>query len=283
MSIYGELGDEFRPRPAWWRIAVVSLGQFVLATVLTSLLLAIIDGVLLIQSGIARALIIKIAPPKPGFDAQHAVTAVCLLIIAEIVLDFLPMPRTLAMRHFAIVLAQALAAFGAGVLAMRQPVVAAIPIALAAAAVIWRAERAATRTFNNVMDATRPGRRALMWLLRIGPVCAIGVGQPILPVLSGEAILPVRTGGIACPTFLGVVTLLATLARKPRDEYEETLEPEMREAAAVLPIVCALVVAAVLWLTPRVIVITTRGPSIRPWKPIESDLAKRLRDRQARR
>jgi len=275
MSIYGEFADEFRPRPSWWRIAVVSVAQFLLGVAIANVLLAIADGVILINAGIARALIIhpgtwrtwiSIAPH--GFDAEHALVAVGFLIVGEIVLDFLPMPRTLAMRHFAVVIAQSFAAFGAVTLAIVQPALAGICIALAAAAVVWRAEIAAVRSFNNVIDMKRPRRRALVWLLRVGIIAALA------------AVPNARIGELL---FLGIVTLIASLARKPRDEYEETAEPELHEASAVLPLIAALVVGGILWLAPRVIVISMRGVSVRPWKTIESDLAKRLSDRPARR
>lgn len=274
MSVYGEMGDEFRPRPAWWRIAAVSISQFLIAVAITNLLLAVVDAVLLLRNGIEKALVVHIgtwrsAAPLPGYDAEHAVIAVVMLIVAEIVLDFLPMPRSLAMRHFAIAFAESFAVFGSVTLALRQPLPAEVVILAAAALFVWRAELAAVRAFANVMDMKRPLRRIVVWLLRIG-------------IWSAAATLPLspfRWQAIG----LAVITLLVNLGRKPGETYEETREPEMREAAAVLPLVAALLVAALVWLTPRVIVITTHGVSIRPQKSIGLDLPKRLRDRQPRR
>jgi len=272
MSIYGEMSDEFRPRPAWWRIALTSIGQFILAVSLTNLFVGIIDGVLLIESGIAKALIVhsgtwRSIAPLPGFDAEHAVIAVGLLILGVVIVDFLPLPRTLAMKHFAVVVAESLAAFGAVTIAIRQPAIAGVAIALAAAAVVWRAEIAAIRALNNVMDVKRPSRRVLVWLLRVGIFAALAA----IPTAPRTELL-----------FLGIVTLIVNLARKPRDEFEETLDPQLHEAAAVMPILAALAVAGLVWLTPRAIIVSPSGVSVRPWKPIVSDLAKRLRDRQTR-
>lgn len=273
MSIYGELGDEFRPRPAWWRIALTSAAQFIISIAITNLLLTTGDAILLIQAGIARALIIRLGTwrslaPLPGFDAEHAVIAVVLLIIAEIVIDFLPMPRTLAMRSFAITLAEALAVFGAIRIAVGQPLIAGIVIAFAAILFLVRTELAAVRLFNNVMDMKRPLRRFLVWLCRFG-------------VWSAAAALPLspwKELAILCG-----VTLLVNLATKPGERWEEVSDPELHEAAAALPLIAALIVGLLLWMSPRVVIVTTRGASVRQWKPIESDLAKRLRDRETRR
>jgi len=273
MSIYGESNDEFRPRPAWWRLAIVSAAQFIIAIAITNALTSLIDGVLLINAGVTKALIVHLGTwrslaPLPGFDAAHAVIAVLLLIAGEIVLDFLPAPRTLAMRHFAIVMAESLAVFGAIRIAIAQPAVAGIVIALAAMLCLARAEMAAVRLFNNVIDMTRPSRRFRLWLSRFA-------------LWSAAAVLPLSPS-VELAT-LALVTLLVNLALRPGERWEETTHPELIEAAAALPLVAAMLVAGLLWMSPRVVIVTSRGPSIRDWKPLESNLAKRLRDREARR
>lgn len=270
MSIYGETIAEFRQRPALWRMALVALSQLVIGATIANLLLAGCDATILIHAGIAKAVILRLTDwmPLRGFDALHAVIAIGFLIVAEIVLDFLPAPHGLASRHFVIAVAQSLAAFGAGVLALNQPLIPAMVIALAAALMCVRAEVAAIRLLSNVLDMQLPLHRVTLWLLRIG-------------LWSAAALLPLS---IRWPLLgFAAVTLFVNLSTKPKDAWQRVDDPQMREATATLPIVAALLVAAAIWMAPRVVIISTHGASIRPWKPIASDLAKRLRDREARR
>lgn len=263
MTLYGELkdrfGQEYRPRPAAWRIAVVSLCQLVFSVTLANAALSAID-MYVFQRAYVHDLWLVYATPWStlaaeapfhslgglGLEAQLAGRSVLLpatagmLAFALLMIYFWPAKQSVAMRLFSVHLAEAFAAFGAAGFVLRafDGDLAGIAILAAAGVVCIAGEWAVNNLLANVVPMRNPAQRAGFWLLRL---------LPAMLAIGAAADLARYETGLLCAGGLLLVTLFANVARRPAASYVEVVEPEMREAAAAWPFVAVAFTALCVW------------------------------------
>jgi hypothetical protein len=263
MTLYGELKDrfgrEYRPRPAAWRIAVVSLCQLVVSVMLANAVVSAIDMYVFQRSYVKDVWLIYASPwstlasearPRDlgalGIEAQLAGRPLMLpacaafLAVALLAIYLWPTKQTVATRLFSVHLAEAFAAFGAGAIVLRHfdGEIPGIAILAAAAVVCIAGEWAVNNLLANVVPMRNPAQRAGFWLLRIVPaMLAIGATSELARYEAGAL----------CAAGLLAVTLFANVARRPAASYEQVLEPELREAAAAWPFVLIALLMVSVW------------------------------------
>lgn len=277
MSVYGEIDLRFRPRPAGWRIFLVSLSQFVIALSLTSLISSVLAVTVLRASELRYPLLVY-APPWETLwsrvSARYVVSTETLLtrgagyaflVVAVVVFWLWPTRQSLATRHFAYTFALVMAIFGAGAWVGDSPLRARIlddpsVIGIAVGAIILCAliERRALELLGNVITAEKPSQRLLLWSLRIVP-------SATLMALFGFAVK--RDVTIVLAALYALITLLVALSYRPGKGFEALGEVRMREAAAILPVVALLLIAGSWWVfgcdvtgrDPRGVAYTEKG------------------------
>ncbi|HKO55067.1 MAG TPA: hypothetical protein VJ276_04265, partial [Thermoanaerobaculia bacterium] len=171
---------EYRPRPAAWRIAVVSFCQMVVSVALANGIVSAVDMYVFQRSWVKDLWLLHASPWSTlgsdapvrqlgavGLEAQLAARHVMLpaaaafLAAALIVIYFWPTKQTVATRLFSVHLAEALAAFGAGAIVARRfdGDLAGIAILAAAAVVCIAAEWAVNNLLANVVPMRNPAQR----------------------------------------------------------------------------------------------------------------------------
>jgi hypothetical protein len=263
MTLYGELKDRFgrewRPRPAAWRIALVSFCQLAVCVALANAIVSALD-MYVFQRAYVKDLWLLYATPwstlgaiaRPselgavGMEAQLAGRHLMLpataafLAFALLVIYLWPTKQTVATRLFSVHLAEAFAAFGAGAIVLRafDGELPSIAILAAAAVVCIAGEWAVNNLLANVVPMRNPAQRAGFWLLRIVPaMAAIGAASELAHYEAGAL----------CAAGVLVITLFANVARRPAASYEQVLEPELREAAAAWPFVLVALLMVSFW------------------------------------
>ncbi|HEV7920662.1 MAG TPA: hypothetical protein VGR02_07715 [Thermoanaerobaculia bacterium] len=263
MTLYGELKDrfgrEYRPRPAAWRIALVSFCQLVVSVTLANAIVSAIDMYVFQRAWVKDLWLVYAVPwstlaavarPRQlgavGLEAQLAghhlmlPATAAFLAFALLVIYFWPTKQTVATRLFSVHLAEAFAAFGAGAIVVRafDGELPSIAILAAAAVVCIAGEWAVNNLLANVVPMRNPAQRAGFWFLRIVPATlAIGASSELARYEAGAL----------CAAGLLVVTLFANVARRPAASYEQVLEPELREAAAAWPFVLVALLMVCTW------------------------------------
>lgn len=262
MTIYGEFDSQFRKKPALWRMLVISLS----AAIVSSILVSVYVGVAIAAVGRSHnpdgAAWILYSPPVmlPGFLFESASATLRLfpiavssaaLLIGAILSFFWPAKSTLATQMFLGIQAVGFLTFGAiapaaAALLMRmqrirswRDVVIEGAIILIALVLLVAAERKTVGMLANLVSVHSPSRRFGLWLVRQ----AVPFG-----LLAGLAF---AAGGLATALAVAamlVVTLLENLARTPASRFQQLRDIEMREAAASLPILAALLLAGSIWL-----------------------------------
>lgn len=251
MAVYGEFTEQFRPRPTFWRLAVVSLSQFAIALLIANALVAIAEmGLLVYVASPTRwvfhatpaSTLPRLADPEPQITAA---IAFALVLLGAIVLTLWPTRNTLARRLFVSVFAQAIGVFGATAFAFRHASLLGMAVGLAALWLCARAELRAIGVLASIVPLDHPLPRLKHWFVRIVPSMALLACVP----------LP-RNWWLA--SGLTVVTLLMNASRRPT-RFEVVEEPELREATATLSIVAVAILAFSLWMWPHKLVVTANG------------------------
>lgn len=264
MAVYGDFDERFRPRPALWRLAIVSLAQFAIALLIANALVSVAEMGLLAHDATptrwvfhatAASTLPRLADPEPQITAG---IAFALVLLGAIVLTLWPTRNTLARRLFVSVFAQAIGAFGATAFAFRHASLLGIAVALAAVWLCARAELRAIGVLASVVDLERPWPRLKHWFVRI------------VPSMAALACIPLQrnwwlAGGLT------LVTLLMNTSKRPT-RYEVIEEPELREATATLSVAAVAVLALSIWMWPRKLVITKTG--VRVEKLVRSPAAR---------
>ncbi|HEX9985666.1 MAG TPA: hypothetical protein VGF69_20575 [Thermoanaerobaculia bacterium] len=203
---------EYRPRPSYVRLALVSFSQFVIATWLVALVIGTIDSILV--RAYDGGTVLYAAP----WDTLHredagiaAWVAYAFCAFALVLLLLWSSGRTLRGRHFHFVLAHSVAVFGAirfglrGDLGDDLPLLGALGLAVI---VVILAESRSLALLGNVYDLGFGGRLAL-WAVRMLPVGALFAWfHPVLMAV-----------------LLGVTLLMDLLPARTR--FEQVTEPEM--------------------------------------------------------
>jgi hypothetical protein len=262
MTIYGEFDSQFRKKPALWRMLLISLS----AAVVSSILVSAYIGIAIAAAGRSHnpegAAWVFYAPPVmlSGFLFESASATLRLfpiavsggaLLIGTILSFFWPGKSTLATQIFLGVQAVGFLALGAiapaaAALLMRmerirswRDVLIEGTIILIALVLLVATERKTVGMLANLVPVHSPSRRFGLWLVRQ----AVPFG-----FLAAVAL---AAGGVATALAVAAmlaVTLLENLARTPASRFQQLRDVEMREAAASLPILAALLAAGSVWL-----------------------------------
>lgn len=254
MAVYADFDERFRPRPALWRVALVSFSQFAVALLITHTLVALAEMGLLAHLArparwVFHATVWSTLPRQSDPEARlTAAVAFGLVLLGALVLTLWPTRNTLARRLFVSVFAMALSVLGATAFALRHDPMLGLAVALAALWLCARAELRAIGVVASVVRLDRLATRLQYWLVRI------------VPSMMAMAFVPIGrslwlAGGLAAITLLMNLTKHAT-------RFEVIEEPELRRAAAILPAVAAAVLALSTWMWPRKVVVTRNGVAV---------------------
>lgn len=262
MTIYGEFDSQFRKKPALWRMLVISLS----AAIVSSILVSLYVGVAIAAAGRSHnpegAAWILYAPPVmlPALLFESASATIRLfpvavsggaLLIGTLLSFFWPAKSTLATQIVLGVQAVGFLTFGA-----IAPVTASLlwridrirslrevalegSIILIALALLIAAERKTVGMISNLVSVHSPSRRFGLWLVRQ----AVPFG-----LLGGLAFAAGAVATAVAAAAMLAVTLLENLARPPASRFQQLRDIEMREAAASLPILAAILLAGSFWL-----------------------------------
>ncbi len=261
MTIYGEFDSQFRKKPALWRLFLIGLSALVLASVVVSLLLGAAIGLAGRANQETESTMVLFAPPVvtgsilldaamgtfPGFAWVAGASALALAIL---VIVFWPSEPSLASQLSGHALGTALVVFGALTLPLESilaqasylddPMKVAEEGGVILAALIFAvlAERRMIALLANLVAMDAPSRRVRIWLMRIG--------IPLLLLAAAAWLIGSMTPAIAAAAFL-VVTFFENIARRPNARFVQLRDVQMKEAAAALPLVAAILVAASVW------------------------------------
>jgi hypothetical protein len=259
MAVYADFDERFRPRPALWRVAVVSFSQFAVALLITHTLIALAEMGLLAHLArptrwVFHATAWSTLPRQSDPEVRlTAAVAFGLVLLGALVLTLWPTRNTLARRLFVSVFAMAVSVFGATAFALRHDPMLGLAVALAALWLCARAELRAIGVVASVVRLDRLATRLQYWLVRIVPSMVGLAFIDIACVPIGRSLW--LAGGLAAITLLMNLTKHAT-------RFEVIEEPELRRAAMVLPAVAAAVLALSTWMWPRKVVVTRNGIAV---------------------
>ena len=253
--MYADFDSRYRPRPLRWRLALISLAHFLLGATITNGLVSFADVVVLRaapnmpDAWVVYAtpwLTLKAVMPRIvkayDFTTPLLIATGSLLLVALVAVYLWPARQSIASRAWAVTFGQTLAAFGGAIFPFRSPdpmppMFYAAPVI---AAVICMAGEWSTNTIlGGYYDLESPLQRAGMWAVRILP------GTLVLAGLSYGA---GYMYGVLAAGALAVVTLFANLMKKPGRALEKMRNIEIREAAAAMPLIAAVVVAGAFFV-----------------------------------
>jgi hypothetical protein len=254
--MYSDFDHRYRPRPLRWRIALVSFCQFILGVTITNALVSIGDvAVLRAAPNMPDSWVIYATPwltLKPvlprivkahDFTTELLIATGGLLLLALIASYLWPARQSIASRLWSVTLGETLAAFGGAIFVFRGNTTDPIPPMFYAApliaAIICMAGEWSTNTLlGGYYDLESPLQRMGMWALRV---------LPGLAVIAAASYGIHYESGVLVAGALAAVTLLANLMKKPGRALETMRVIEMREAAAAMPFITALVLAGVFF------------------------------------
>ncbi|HEY0591776.1 MAG TPA: hypothetical protein VGF40_08415 [Thermoanaerobaculia bacterium] len=261
MTIYGEFDAQFRKKPALWRLFLIGLSALVVSSVFVSFLLGAAIGLAGRANQETESTIVLFAPPvvtgsilldaaMGTFSGFAWVAGAAALAIAILIIFFWPSEPSLASQLVGNALGTALVVFGALTLPLEsilaqveylddpRKVAEEAGVLLAALIFAVLAERKTIALLSNLVAMDAPSRRVRIWLMRVGiPLALLGAAAWILGSM---------TPAIAAAAFL-VVTFFENLARRPNAQFVQLRDVQMKEAAATLPLVAVLLVAASVW------------------------------------
>jgi hypothetical protein len=263
MTIYGEFDSQFRKKPALWRLFLLSFSALVLSSVVVSLLLGAAIG--LVGKGAAVgdevSAFVLFAPPvvsgsllldgAMGTAASFAwIAGAAALALAIMITFFWPSEPTLASQLLGNALGNAFVVFGAmtipieSILAQSRylddpmKVLEEGIVLLAAIIFAFIAERRTVALLSNLVAMNAPARRVRLWLMRLG--------IPLAVLATAGFVLGSPAPLIAATAFL-VVTFFENISRRPSALFVQLRDVQMQEAAATLPLLAAILVAASVW------------------------------------
>jgi len=283
--MYANYDGRYRARPLRWRIALVSLCHLLLGVTITNALVSLADvAILRTTPRMPDAWVLYATPwltlrpvlphiAKEGNFQTELLIATCVLLLLALVAVYLwPARQSISSRLWAVTFGQSLAAFGAAIFIFRGWADFIAPLDYAApaiAAVICMAGEWGTNTLlSGYYDLESPLQRMGMWALRFVPGLAL---------IAFASYGMDYTYGVIAAGGLAIVTLLATLMKKPGRALETMRNIEMRESAAAMPLLTLLVFAGIFFAfgyrPPRGFVLTggrvTREPLAGAVKAIE--------------
>lgn len=262
MTIYGEFDSQFRKKPALWRMFLLGFSALVLASVVVSLLVATAVAFLGKAHAIGdAAAFVFFAPPvvtgsilldaaMGTSDSFPWIAGGVALLGALLMMFFWPSEPTLAAQLVSNALGSALVVFGAMTLSIESIVARSaylsdladvggeIAVLVAAVVVALAGERKTIALLSNLVAMDAPSRRVRLWLMRLGIPLAVLASYAFV---SGSA-----SPAIAAALFL-VITFFENLSRRPTARFVQLRDVQMKEAAATLPLLAALLIAGSVW------------------------------------
>jgi len=253
--MYADFDRRFRPRPQRWRIALVSFCCLILGATITNAIVSLGDIAILRAAPkmpdtwvIYATPWLTLRPVLPhivkayDFTTELLIWNGGLLLLALVAVYLWPARQSIASRLWSVTFGQTLAAFGGAVFVFRgggDPVPPMFYAAPVIAAVICMAGEWSTNTLlSGYYDLESPLKRIAMWALRL---------LPGLAAIAAASYGIHYDFGVYAAGALAGVTLLANLMKRPGRSLETMKEIEMREAAAALPFITAIVLAGVFF------------------------------------
>jgi len=289
--MYSDFDSRYRPRPQRWRIALVSFCYFILGVTITNAIVSLGDIAILRAAPRMPDVWVIYATPwltlKPvlphivkayDFTTELLIWTGGLLLLALVAGYLWPARQAIGSRLWSVTFGQTLAAFGGAIFVFRgsssdpvPPMFYAAPVI--AAAICMAGEWSTNTLLGGYYDLQSPLQRLGMWAIRVLPGLAA--------IAAASYGIHYDFGVLAAGALAGV-TLLANLMKRPGRSMETMREIEMREAAAAMPFIAAIVLAGVFFAfgyrPPRGFVIAggeiTRQPlasavkTIEPPKPV---------------
>lgn len=262
MTIYGESESGFRPRPAAATLLVVSFCALTAGAQLASLFLSVAEsGRFHLRGAESWYLYAPLAndpflhPFVAGAEERGAferiptplIAAAAAIVVSLLVHWFAPVERTAAPRfvidsaNVGFVMFAVIAPAAAAILAPAENRLKLIALgaALAGALVIILIERRLIEMMGSFFVTETPSSRVRRWLLRL---------PAGLFALAGLSVMNHFEGGLVAVGVTLAATLLENLWRVPKESFAGFVRPEMREAAATMPIIAALLALGSVWL-----------------------------------
>lgn len=291
MSIYGEFDPRFRPRPTLLRLFLAALGTTVAAVWIASTLLSALDMVVLRRAGLVHAWLVYATPWQrilelerlSGFriviEDQRANDAPVLALataILALLIYFWPVAPSIGRRMFLMTLTEAMLLFTAmplvapiaSHLSSDRNLAIAVAAALLTLILVPKAEARINDDLATALPMATPGRRFVVWLVR---------ALPPLALLAAAAYWNQYLEGAFAALVLLVISLLVALGHRPAG-YVKLDGSELREAAAVAPLVAAVLVAAGVFLfgfgTLRRTFVITKSVHLQTWSEARGSLAR---------
>lgn len=263
MTIYGEFDAQFRKKPAFGTMLLVAFSSAMIGAVLVSLLMSLAIGSLGSSRETFSSAFVLFAPPLPLssllFDAAVgtlpsfpiAAALVSLLISLGLVF-FWPANPDLATQMFLAEVSLAFLAFGTmfpiaeSILMrmsfLREPRQVVVESVIAVVAIVFAvaAERKVIAVLANLVAMASPGRRLLLWLVRVAlPFTLLGAAG----WWAGSYATAIGAAVILAVTFL------ENLLRRPSARFVQLRDVHMQEAAVSLPLLAVFLVAGSVWIS----------------------------------
>lgn len=265
MTVYGEGEEQFRPAPRRLTLLVVSASLVLISAALTSWLVAMTEQLLAMTAGWKRGLLLH--APFAGsasnsvfyrselagwFGAGDALIASAAVFLVPLAIHLFPIERTLLSRltqfrlcTTVVVMAVLAPAFDRSAFAAFSELTfvdSAVWRVLFASAAIWLLliiERRENEILTLFHRMETPAQRIRRWSVRIPAGFAL---LAVICFLNGYPAGAYASAGAIAATFL------ENVSHVPRERYSEVRDVHLRESAATLPLIAAVLIALSVWL-----------------------------------
>lgn len=245
MTIYGESGTRFRPRPSKVAVAAVCSSLFLIFLLLSTYGAAAGDLILASRHGMESVALDPALFSAPRLqtttaagEIERAAVPAALVGIGAIVLFLFPTAQKLESRLAVQLFALASATTALRIAAAERESVIMLAAGALSILLAYASEKSAITILAQLYDLQHPLRRVTLLITRLSIAFALLIALSLLSE-SFEALLSLAV--------IGVVMLLAALATKPAERWEELRDPHMRESAAVLPLIAIAALLAHFW------------------------------------
>lgn len=245
MTIYGESDTRFRPRPSKTALAAVSSSLFLIFLLITAYCAAAGDLIVADRHGLETIALDATLLSAPRLHSGTAATAIeraaipaTLIVFGAIALFFVPTSQNLEARLAVHLFALACATTALRILTIGRESMLMLAAGGFAVLLAYAAEKSASSVLAQLYDLEHPMRRLTLLLIRLAIAFA---------VLGGISVMNDNFAALVSVAIVAVVAFLAALASKPAQRWEELRDPQMRESAAVLPLLTVAAIAAHIW------------------------------------
>lgn len=259
MTIYGESMEQFRPRPSLAALGFTSLATVLISLVATSLLVSLLQlAVRMTLDGTTVPFLFVPFGSSPYFPAGTPAAAwgilgsmACCAALAGLCVWLWPTEQTLASRLFVYLLSMVLVTAGCIAPALTSGTFDAAAAATSIVTPAWtvlvlgiasfllfRLQRNLSGLMSNFFSMVTPWRRLVLWSVMIAPGFLLAAA---ISFLSGN-----RPGAYAF-LIAAALTAFECLSHVPPERFETLKEPHLREPAATLPLIAAVLIGVSLY------------------------------------